>query len=66
MPRSKVFSAFRIRLLDPHIRISESDDYDLASRILNIHRALLPLAGSIERLVQCNVLSFVHVTFLGE
>ena len=66
MPRSKVFSAFRIRLLDPHIRIAKANDHDLSSRILNVHRALLPLARSIEWLVQCNVLAFVHVTFLGE
>lgn len=66
MPRTEVATTFRIRLLDPHIRITESNDHDLSSGILNVNRALLPLAGSVERLVQCNVLSFVNVTFLGE
>ena len=66
MTRTEIAATFRIRLLDRHIRIAKANDDNLARRILDIHRALLPLARSVEWLVQCNVLSFVHVTFIGE
>ena len=66
MPRTEVPTTLRIRLLDRHVRITKSNDHDLSSRILDVHRALLPLAGSVERLVQCNLAALVAITFLGE
>jgi len=66
MPRTEVLPTLRIRLLDRHVRIAKANDDNLASRILDVHRALLPLAWSVEWFVQCNVLSLVDVTFLGE
>ena len=66
MPRAEVLTTLRIRLLDRHVRIAEPDNDNLASRILDVHRALLPLARSVERLVERHLLSVVGVTFFGE
>ena len=66
MPRAEVLTTLRIRLLDRHVRIAEPDNDNLASRILDVHRALLPLARSVEGLVERHLLSVVGVTFFGE
>ncbi len=66
MPRAEVLTTLRIVAFDFHVRIAEADDDNLASRILNVHRALLPLARSVERLVERHLTSLVGVTFFGE
>ncbi len=66
MPRSEVLTTLRIVAFDFHVRIAEADDDNLASRILNVHRALLTLARSVERLVERHLLALVGVTFFGE
>ena len=66
MPRTEVLPTLRIRFLDRHVRIAESDDDNLASRILDVHRALLPLARSVERLVQRHLLALMGITLFGE
>ncbi len=66
MPRAEVLTTLRIRLLDRHVRIAEPDDDNLASRILNVHRALLPLARSVERLVERHLTPLVGVTLFRE
>ena len=66
MPRAEVLTTLRIRFLDRHVRIAEPNDDNLASRILDVHRALLPLARSVEGLVERHLLSVVGVTFFGE
>ena len=59
MPRTEVLTTLRIRLLDLHVRIAEPNDDNLASRILDVHRTLLPLTRSVERLVQRDLLALV-------
>ena len=66
MPCAEVLATLRIRFLDRHVRIAEPNDDNIASRILDVHRALLPLARSVERLVERHLLSVVGVTFFGE
>ena len=66
MPRTEILATLRIRLLDRHIRIAEANDDDLVRRILNVHRALLPLTRRIEGLVQRHLLALIGITFLGE
>jgi len=66
MPRPKVFSSLRIVPFDLHVRIAEPNDDNLASRILDVHRALLPFTRSVERLVERHLTTLVGVTFLGE
>ena len=66
MPRAEVPAPFRIRFLDPHIRIAKANDNNLSSRILDVDSTLLPLAWSVERLVQRHMLAVIDVTFLGE
>ena len=66
MPCAEVLPTLRIVPLDLHVRIAEPDDDNLASRILNVHRALLPLSRSVERLVERHLLALVTVAFLGE
>jgi len=63
---AKAFPVGRNVLLDLHVRIAEPDDDNLASRILDVHRALLPLARSVERLVERHLTTLVGVTFFGE
>jgi len=66
MPRAEVLTTLRIRLLDRHVRIAEPNDNNLSSRILSVHRALLPLARSVERLVERHLLALIGITFFGE
>jgi len=66
MPRTEVLSTLRIVALNLHIRIAEANDDNLASRILNVDSTLLPLARSVERLVERHLLALVAITFLGE
>ena len=66
MPRAEVLTTLRIRFLDRHVRIAEPNDDNLASRILDVHRALLPLARSVERLVERHLTTLVGITFFGE
>jgi len=66
MPRTEILATLRIRLLDSHIRIAEANDDDLVRRILNVHRALLPLTRRVEGLVQRHLLALIGVTFFGE
>lgn len=66
MPRSKVLPTLRIRFLDRHVRIAEPDNDNLASRILDVHRALFPFARSVERLIERHLTPLVGVTFFGE
>jgi len=66
MPRTEILAPTGAALLDRHIRIAESNDDDLVRRILNVHRALLPLTRRVEGLVQRHLLALIGVTFLGE
>ena len=66
MPRAEVLTTLRIRFLDPHIRIAKANNDNLSGRILDVDSTLLPLARSVERLVQRHLLALVDVTFLGE
>ena len=66
MPRTEILATLRIRLLDRHIRIAEANDDNFVRRILNVHRALLPLTRRVEGLVQRHLLALISVTFLGE
>jgi len=66
MPRAEILTTLRIVAFDLHVRIAEANDDNLASRILDVHRALLPLARSVERLVERHLASLVGVTFFGE
>lgn len=67
MPRAEVLTTFRIVAFDLHVRIAKPDDNNLASRILDVHRALLPLARSVEGLVQRHLLALIGAsTFFGE
>ena len=67
MPRTKVLPTLRIVAFDFHVRIAEADDDNLASRILDVHRTLLPLARSVERLVERHLLALIGAsTFFGE
>ena len=65
MSRAEVLPTLRIVALNLHVRIAEANDDNLASRILNVDSTLLPLAGSVERLVERHLLSLVAITFLG-
>ena len=65
-PRTEVLTTLRIRLLDLHVRIAEPNDDNLASRILDVHRTLLPLTRRVERIVQRHLLALIGITFLGE
>jgi len=66
MPRTEILAASWITLLDRHVRIAESDDDNLAGRILDVDSTLLALARRVERIVQRHLLTLVKVTFLGE
>ena len=66
MPRAEVLPTLRIVAFDFHVRIAEPDYDNLASRILDVHRALLPFTRSVERLVERHLTTLVGVTFLGE
>ena len=67
MPRTEILTTLRIVAFDFHVRIAEADDDNLASRILDVHRALLPLARSVERLVERHLLALIGAsTFFGE
>ena len=66
MPRAEVLTTLRIRLLDRHVRIAEANLDDVAAVVLNVDSTLLPLAGSVERLVERHLLALVAITFLGE
>ena len=65
MPRTEVLTTLRIRLLDRHVRVAEANLDDVAAVVLNVDSTLLPLAGSVERLVERHLLSLVAITFLG-
>jgi len=66
MPRTEILTTLRIRLLDRHIRIAKANDDDLVRRILDVHRALLPLTRRVEGLVQRHLLALIGITFFGE
>jgi len=66
MPRAEVLATLRIRLLDRHVGVSKANLDDVAVVILDVHRALLPLARSVERLVERYLTPLVGVTFFGE
>ena len=66
MPRAEVLTTLRIRFLDGHIRVAETNLDDVAVGVLDVDSTLLPLARSVERLVQRHLLALVDVTFLGE
>lgn len=66
MSRSEILTTLRIVAFDFHVRIAEPDDDNLASRILDVHRALLPFTGSVERLVERHLTTLVGVTLFGE
>ena len=66
MPRAEVLATLRIGFLDGHIRVAEANDDNLASRILDVDSTLLPLARSVERLVERHLTPLVGVTFFGE
>ena len=66
MPRTEVLPTLRIRLLDRHVRIAEANLDDVAAVVLNVDSTLLPLSGSVKRLVERHLLALIGVTFLGE
>lgn len=66
MPRAEVLTTLRIVALDFHVRVAEANLDDVAAVVLDVDSTLLPLARSVERLVQRHLLSLVTVTFLGE
>ncbi len=66
MPRAEVLATLRIRLLDRHVGVSKANLDDVAVVILDIHRTLLPLARSVERLVERHLLALIGITLFGE
>ena len=66
MPRTEILAPTGDALFDRHIRIAEANDDDLVRRILNVHRALLPLTRRVEGLVQRHLLALIGVTLFGE
>jgi len=66
MPRAEVLTALRIVAFDFHVGVSKANLDDIAVVVLNVHRALLSLARSVERLVECHLLALIGVTFFGE
>jgi len=66
MPRAEVLTTLRIRFLDRHVGVSKANLDDVAVVILDVHRALLPLARSVERLVERHLLALIGITFFGE
>ncbi len=66
MPRAEILTTLRIRLFDRHVGVSKANLDDVAVVILDVHRALLPLARSVERLVERHLLALIGVTFFGE
>lgn len=64
MPRTEVLTTLRIVTLDFHIRVAEANLDDVAAVVLDVDSTLLPLAGSVERLVERHLLALVGVTFL--
>ena len=66
MPRTEVLPTLRIRLLDRHVRIAESNLDDVAIVVFDVDSTLLPLSRRVERLVECHLLALVAITFLGE
>ena len=62
--RTEVLPPLRIVALNLHIRIAEANLNDVAAVVLNVDSTLLPLARSVERLVQRHLLALVGVTFL--
>ena len=66
MPRAEVLTTVRIGFLDGHIRVAEANLDDVSFGVLDVDSTLLPLAWSVERLVQRHLLALVDVTFLGE
>lgn len=66
MPRAEVLATTRIRFLDRHIRVAEANIDDVALLILDVDSTLLPLARSVERLIERNTLALIGVTLLGE
>ena len=66
MPRAEALTTLRIVALDFHIRVAEANLDDVTIGVLDVDSTLLPLARSVERLVQRHLLALVDVTFLGE
>lgn len=67
MPRTEVLTTLRIRFLDRHVGVSKANLDDVAVVIPpDVHRALLPLARSVERLVERHLLALIGITFFGE
>ena len=63
-PRTEVLTTLRIVALNLHVRIAEPNFDDVSAVVLNVDGTLLPLAGSVERLVECHLLALVAITFL--
>ncbi len=66
MPRTEVLTTLRIVALNLHVRVAEANLDDVAAVVLNVDSTLLPLARSVERLVERHLLALVGITFLGE
>lgn len=66
MPRAEILTTLRIRLFDRHVGVSKANLDDVAVVILDIHRALLSLARSVERLVERHLLALIGITLFGE
>jgi len=66
MPRAEVLTTLRIRFLDRHVGVSKANLDDVAVVILDVDSALLPLARSVERLVERHLLALIGITFFGE
>ena len=66
MPRAEVLTTLRIVAFDFHVRIAEANLDDVSFVVLDVHRALLPLSRSVERLVERHLTPLVGITFFGE
>ena len=59
MPRTEILTTLRIVAFDFHVRIAEANLDDVAVVVFDVHRALLPLARSVERLVERHLLALI-------
>jgi len=66
MPRTEVLTTLRIRLLDRHVGVSKANLDNVAVVVLDIDSTLLPLARSVERLVERHLTSLVGIALFGE
>ena len=66
MPRSEVLTTLRIVAFDFHVGVSKANLDDVAVVVLDVDSTLLPLARSVERLVERHLLALIGITLFGE